>query len=242
MSVEDIRSRIAVINAEVARLNTERNQKIGKRDTLLSQLETNFAIYEKDYGVKLTTANLQAEIDSVTASKEKELSNLENIVGLINSGKVDEANKLVGVTPQDTSILNESEPTTQGVQQSVEKQNLSVEKATSSSVQPVQEVMQPIGDIKPPVQTSIPLAPPDIDDVAPPTPPTPPAPSKTSVLSGAESLDMGMSALEGFTKPNLGSLTGLDVDKSSEDTKPTSPVIQDFNSILNGTAFQPKSR
>ena len=39
MSIEEIRNKISVINAETARLNTQRNQNIGRQETLKKQFQ-----------------------------------------------------------------------------------------------------------------------------------------------------------------------------------------------------------
>lgn len=256
MSIEEIRSRISVINAETARLNTQRNQNIGRQQTLTKQLNDAFDLYKKNYGVELTTENLQSELDSVTKKKEEELGKIEQILSLINAGNIAEANKLAGIEVADA--VHTAQEITQSANDDVNTENVPVSPSIPTppstpeiSVPPSVPIPPSTPEVIPPaVETPVvpPVAPPVTPPIAPPvteTPVAPPVappitPPKTSpVLTGAESLEMGMSALEGFSKPSLGSLaTPTNESKSDAPTPPKTPV-QDFGAILNGTAFKP---
>jgi len=226
MSIEEIRNRISVINSETARLNTQRNQNIGRQETLRKQLNDAFDLYNKNYGVELTVDNLQSELDSVTRKKEEELNKIEQILNFIKSGNIAEANKLAGV--EDT-VSQESQPQT-GVEPTQEP---------TSVVQPPQAgvgITQEPTPVAQPPQLQAPLTPPMSESVTPPV--APPTAPPSMVLTGAETLDMGMPALEGFTKPSLGSLTPPPT-ATEEKVAPPKTNIQDFSAILNGTAFKP---
>lgn len=254
MSIDAIRQRISVINAETARLNTQRNQNIGKREALQKQLTDAFALYEKNYGVKLTEETLQTELVNVTRKKEEELRKIEQILSLINAGDIAGANKLAGVedaihtvkevTQSASDVVSEfmqakppvSEGVYTGIPQVPEKTEIlepitappTVNGGNTQVVEPVAPpVVPPV--VAPVIET--PVTPPVIEPVAPPSQPKPP------VLTGAESLDMGMSALEGFTKPALGSIAP---PPSAETVAPPKTQVQDFGAILNGTAFKPQ--
>ena len=223
MSIEEIRNRISVINSETARLNTQRNQNIGRQETLRKQLNDAFDLYNKNYGVELTVDNLQSELDSVTRKKEEELNKIEQILNFIKSGNIAEANKLAGVEDVDfqpqVGVETTQEPT--------------------SVVQPPQAgvgITQEPTPVAQPPQLQAPLTPPMSESVAPPV--APPTAPPHMVLTGAETLDMGMPALEGFTKPSLGSLTPPPT-ATEEKVAPPKTNIQDFGAILNGTAFKP---
>ena len=229
MSIED---KISVINAETARLNTQRNQNIGRQETLKKQLSDACELYKKNYGVELTAENLQSELLSVTKKKEEEISKIEQILSLINAGNITEANKLAGVEVVDATHV--SQEITQSASDDI------ATPPVAPSVPPTVEtpVAPPVSEVvTPPVQDVV--TPPIPEVVAPPVaPPTPPK-AQTQVLTGADSLDVGMPALEGFSKPSLGSITPPPkVESQDAPTPPKSPV-QDFSAILNGTAFMP---
>lgn len=241
MTIEEIRSRISVINTETAKLNNQRNQNIGRQETLKKQLRDAFELYKKNYGVELNESNLKAELDTVTKRKEEELNKIERILSLINSGNIEEANKLAGVDEKsDVSSVSESDFQPQVVE------NISEDTHEQSTVAPPTvtppQISEPhvapppeFSHVAPPVISEPVVAPPNVSEphVAPPTPTvTPPK----SVLTGADSLEIGMPSLEGFTKPTLGSITPR--HKEEVGAKPKTQV-QDFGAILNGSAFNP---
>lgn len=266
MSIDAIRQRISVINAETARLNTQRNQNIGKRETLQKQLSDAFALYEKNYGVKLTVETLQSELNSVTKKKEEELSKIEQILNLINAGDIAGANNLAGVvdtthtaqeikqstsddlgvqstvaTPEQTVVSPQGIYT--GIQEPSKDVNMLYQHPTSPTPVTASAVEMPVvpSQIVSPVVPPSPstsVVPPVVDTpVVPPQVASPVSEPKPPVLTGVESLDMGMSALEGFTKPTLGS-----VAPPPTVAQPSAPKtqVQDFGAILNGTAFKPQ--
>lgn len=235
MSIEEIRSRISVINAETSRINNQRNQNIGRQETLKKQLRDAFVMYEKNYGVKLTAETLEQELQTVTSKKEEELNKIEQILTCINEGNIDGANKLAGVSV---------EPVKEEIATPIQS-----EVVTPSNTEPEPSVIPPI--VEPPK-----VAPPKIAEppkVAPPKMPTstpePPkvAPPKMPMgtLSGIDTLGgtakAGMPALDGFTKNSLGSLPTPQetTTQPQQQSQPQHPV-QDFNAILNGTAFGQK--
>lgn len=232
MSIEEIRSRISVINTETAKLNNQRNQNIGRQETLKKQLRDAFELYKKNYGVELNESNLKAELDTVTKRKEEELNKIERILSLINSGNIEEANKLAGVDEKsDVSSVSESDVQPQVVE------DISEDIREQSTVAPPQ-ISEP--HVAPPSSgVSAPhVAPPVISEpvVAPPPISEPHVAPPKSVLTGADSLEIGMPSLEGFTKSTLGSITPR--HKEEVDAKPK-PQVQDFGAILNGSAFNP---
>ena len=246
MSIEEIRSRISVINAETSRVNNQRNQNIGRQETLKKQLSDAFALYEKNYGVKLTVETLPKELESVTAKKEDELGKIESILSCIKAGNIEEANKLAGVTTEAPS----SEVTEKTAETS--EPAIPTGMPTDSSVTPITTQFNPSQEnnassigastVTPPVSEPPKVAeppkiaePPHIAEPPKVAPPTSPLGTLSGVetLSGAQSTEMP--ALDGFTKPSLGSLP-TQQDASDSVASPSQPV-SDFNAILNGSAF-----
>ena len=93
-TVQEITQRIAAANAEVKRLNNERNVNLGKRETLTAQLNNTLAKYSQQYGVALTVDNLQKEMQRVLQEKENETTLIENMLALIKEGKYEGAERL----------------------------------------------------------------------------------------------------------------------------------------------------
>lgn len=228
MSVTEIQSRISAVNAEIARLNSQRNQNIGRREGLQKQLQDSINIYRERFGVELSVDNLRAELEKVTQEKEKEVQRVEQILNLIKVGNITEANRLAGV----------------------------VEEATAGGIEQ-QSVSAQANIPVPPVVPNIP--------VSPSTSPINPTPQ---TYTSDESSNLGMSALEGFTKPTVQGVSGTVPTPQPQmasphmatppmpptppappkpPTPPTPPTPpsgvkpkapMDFGAILNGTEFK----
>ena len=107
-TVQEITQRIAAANAEVKRLNNERNVNLGKRETLTAQLNNTLAKYSQQYGVALTVDNLQKEMQRVLQEKENETTLIENMLALIKEGKYEDAERLAN---PDAFVESNTEPT-----------------------------------------------------------------------------------------------------------------------------------
>lgn len=261
MEISQINQRIAVLNADSKRINNDRAVSIGKKETLQKQMNDALAAYKAKYGVDLTEANLQAEIDRVSAEKLKEVEQIEAVLNLIKLGQYDEANALVNGTPvqaeepatpvssvvveqpivpvQETAQVKEAVPTPPDLDTPVE----------SVPTPPVQSIQESIPT--PPVQESIPT-PPDlgfsakesiptppvlgtpVDDI--PTPPDLGVPTPSTLGTPAESIP---------TPPDLGIPTppsepSLGVPPIAPTSTPSGQPIASFNQILGGSPFKPQ--
>lgn len=261
MEISQINQRIAVLNADSKRINNDRAVSIGKKETLQKQMNDALAAYKAKYGVDLTEANLQAEIDRVSAEKLKEVEQIEAVLNLIKLGQYDEANALVNGTPvqaeepatpvssgvveqptvpvQETAQVKEAVPTPPDLDTPVE----------SVPTPPVQSIQESIPTS--PVQKSIPT-PPDlgfsakesiptppvlgtpVDDI--PTPPTLGVPIPSTLGTPAESIP---------TPPDLGIPTppsepSLGVPPTAPTSTQSGQPIASFNQILGGSPFKPQ--
>lgn len=232
MEISQINQRIAVLNADSKRINNDRAVSIGKKETLQKQMNDALAAYKAKYEVDLTEANLQAEIDRVSAEKLKEVEQIEAVLNLIKLGQYDEANALVSgtpvqaeeqVTPINAGVVQETAPVKEAVPTPPDL-------GTPSA--PVQESVP-----TPPVQWSIPTPPvlgTPVDDI--PTPPDLGVPTPSTLGTPAESIP---------TPPDLGIPTPP--SEPSLGVPPTAPMstqsgqpIASFNQILGGSPFKPQ--
>lgn len=235
MEIAQINQRIAVLNADSKRINNDRAVSIGKKETLQKQMNDALTAYKEKYGVELTEANLQSEIDRVSAEKLKEVEQIEAVLNLIKLGQYGEANALVNGTPaKEESVPVKETPVAPVVEQPVE------------TAQPVYESIPTPPDLgipTPPVQESIPT-PPDLGIPTPPIQesiPTPP--------------DLGTPAESIPTPPILGSPiesvpTPPDLGIPTPPVEPSLGVppvvntsgqpIASFNAILGGSPFKPQ--
>lgn len=231
MTVAEINQRIAVANAESKRLNNERQVNIGKRETLTSQLQLALEKYEKDYGVKLSLENLQTEIANVAAKKEKELTQVEQMLTLIKEGKYDEAQTVAN--PQ-SAIQSQTAPTPVQTAptpvQAVEQPQIATPPVQTAPVEP--QVAPPVvPPVQPEPQVAQPVAPPvqtaSVEpQVAPPTPP------KMNLT--------GIDALEGFVSAPPTAPTQPSAPQTQPEQVGESPITS-FSAILGGSQFAPSN-
>ena len=255
MEISQINQRIAVLNADSKRINNDRAVSIGKKETLQKQMNDALAAYKAKYGVDLTEANLQAEIDRVSAEKLKEVEQIEAVLNLIKLGQYDEANALVSGTPvqaeeqvtqTNAGVVQETAPVKEAVPTPPDLGTPSAPVQESIPTPPVQESIP-----TPPVQKSIPT-PPDlgfsakesiptppvlgtpVDDI--PTPPDLGVPTPPTLGTPAESIP---------TPPDLGIPTppsepSLGVPPIAPTSTPSGQPIASFNQILRGSPFKPQ--
>lgn len=238
MEISQINQRIAVLNADSKRINNDRAVSIGKKETLQKQMNDALAAYKAKYGVDLTEANLQAEIDRVSAEKLKEVEQIEAVLNLIKLGQYDEANALVNgtpvqaeeqVTPINAGVVQETAPVKEAVPTPPDLGTPSAPVQESVPTSPVQESIPTPPDLGFSAKESIPtpsvLGTP-VDDI--PTPPT--------LGTPAESIP---------TPPDLGIPTppsepSLGVPPTAPTSTPSGQPIASFNQILGGSPFKPQ--
>lgn len=255
MEISQINQRIAVLNADSKRINNDRAVSIGKKETLQKQMNDALAAYKAKYGVDLTEANLQAEIDRVSAEKLKEVEQIEAVLNLIKLGQYDEANALVSgtpvqaeeqVTPTNAGVVQETAPVKEAVPTPPDLGTPSAPVQESVPTPPVQESIP-----TPPVQKSIPT-PPDLGFSAKESIPTPPVLGiQVDVIPTPPDLGvptpptLGTPAESIPTPPDLGIPTppsepSLGVPPIAPTSTPSGQPIASFNQILGGSPFKPQ--
>ena len=232
-TVQEITQRIAAANAEVKRLNNERNVNLGKRETLTAQLNNTLAKYSQQYGVALTVDNLQKEMQRVLQEKENETTLIENMLALIKEGKYEDAERLAN---PDAFVESSTEPTP-----TVEPTPV----APTPTVEPTP--VAPTPTVEPTPVSPLPNLSEDVmpEPKAPVLPnlseeikmPEPVAPSKTVLPDLSE--EVGMDALKGFQSGEPAPITPT-APKSAVDTStlPDLTGVTDFEAILGGEAFK----
>ena len=227
-TVQEITQRIAAANAEVKRLNNERNVNLGKRETLTAQLNNTLAKYSQQYGVALTVDNLQKEMQRVLQEKENETTLIENMLALIKEGKYEDAERLAN---PDAFVESNTEPTqtikpTQTVEPTPVAPTPTVEPTPVSPLPNLSEEVMP--------EPKAPVLPNLSEEIKMPEPV---APSKTVLPDLSE--EVGMDALKGFQSGEPAPITPT-VPKSAVDTStlPDLTGVTDFEAILGGEAFK----
>ena len=232
MSLEAVKQRIAVANAQCASLNNTRQVNIGKKETLTKQLEGYITEYKTKYGVDITMDNFQDEVNRVQTLKEQEVTKLETMIQYIKEGRYAEAEALATGKPiQEEKPVAETTPVqetfVQQTMQFVQEEVAPTPQVGLNTSIPMVEPTQNVPFIAPvsiPVQQVAPATPqitqPVEEQVVLPKPPLPP----TSPLGQAM---VGFTPVGGapMGMPSVAPPTGM----------PKPPT--DFKSILSGSDF-----
>lgn len=100
MTLEALNSRISVLNANIKRINEQRQQNIGRRETLQHQLDDAISSYNAKYGTELTVDTVESEVESVTAVMESKAEKLEKVISLVQGGNYKEAEAQMGIAEE----------------------------------------------------------------------------------------------------------------------------------------------
>lgn len=256
---DELLARISTANAKCNKLNEELRVREGKRQAFSTQLESAIADYKAKYGVDLTPSTIDEELARVSQSVEVDLKDLENLIALIETGRYDEANAIVGAGAE-VPVQN-VEPTAEPVHTEPVQPTTQVQSTLVQPVEPMQSApVQPTVPVQPlqgapsfvetpvqsvpiqPVAPNTPVAPvhpsTPVTPVAPSTPVTPIVPAPSSQPNGLDGMLGG--ALAGFqpasasvhpTAPPISGLGGIQPTVNQQ-ASPTN-----FQDILNGSAF-----
>ena len=95
MSVVELREKMSVLNAEVTKINSLRNQNLGKKETLERQCKEMLDSYKAKFGVDLTPDTVSAELEKVMQEKSKEVNILSSVIEALSTGDYDRANAII---------------------------------------------------------------------------------------------------------------------------------------------------
>lgn len=109
-------NQVKALNDKIENINLQRTKAETKKEFLMSRLKSSLAEYEKAYGVKLNVGSLKDVIKAINEEKSKVVNSIkeeydlkEKVVQAIESGNIDEANKLLGVTSDNSSKVEDEE-------------------------------------------------------------------------------------------------------------------------------------
>lgn len=246
MELTQLNQRIAVANAESKRLNNERAVNIGKRETLEKQLNDAIHLYNETYNSSLDVNSLNAEIEKVAKEKEQEVSNIETVLGLIKSGKFDEAQARVSGNSVEPVVSSNS--SSEVTEQSGVVPNISsnqIPNLVPNVAEPAEVVTSPVQGVNSipepnPVPNSVPKTPTlsglDTNVHENGTIPNIGIPTPVNTSGKLESLDDMLASPPNIGKPPV--LNNKNDVKSTPST-PESPITS-FNAILGGSQFKPQ--
>ena len=110
----DLVQRIKAVNAESEKVNKSSVEAQAKRKLLLQQISEKVSAFEEMYGISFPSINnleefgafLKDLLDTQESELQEQVERAEKVIGLINSGNIEEAQQLLGYKPEEVHPLN----------------------------------------------------------------------------------------------------------------------------------------
>lgn len=111
----DLVQRIKAVNAESEKVNKSSVEAQAKRKLLLQQISEKVSAFEEMYGISFPSINnleefgafLKDLLDTQESILQEQVEQAEKVIGLINSGNIEEAQQLLGYKPEEVHPLND---------------------------------------------------------------------------------------------------------------------------------------
>lgn len=111
----DLVQRIKAVNAESEKVNKSSVEAQAKRKLLLQQISEKVSAFEEMYGISFPSidnleefeAFLKDLLDTQESKLQEQVEQAEKVIGLINSGNIEEAQQLLGYKPEEVHPLND---------------------------------------------------------------------------------------------------------------------------------------
>lgn len=112
---QDLVQRIKAVNSESEAVNKRSVEAKAKRKLLLEQISEKVSAFEEEYGISFPNINnleefdafLKDLLDKEEAKLQQQVEQAEEVNDLINSGNIEEAQKLLGYKPEEVSPLKD---------------------------------------------------------------------------------------------------------------------------------------
>lgn len=110
----DLVQRIKAVNAESEKVNKSSVEAKAKRKLLLQQISEKVSAFEEMYGISFPSidnleefeAFLKDLLNTQESKLQEQVEQAEKVIGLINSGNIEEAQQLSGYKPEEVHPLN----------------------------------------------------------------------------------------------------------------------------------------
>ena len=110
----DLVQRIKAVNAESEKVNKSSVEAQAKRKLLLQQISEKVSAFEEMYGISFPSINnleefgafLKDLLDTQESKLQEQVEQAEKVIGLINSGNIEEAQQHLGYKPEEIHPLN----------------------------------------------------------------------------------------------------------------------------------------
>ena len=112
---QDLVQRIKAVNSESEAVNKRSVEAKAKRKLLLEQISEKVSAFEEEYGISFPNINnleefdafLKDLLDKEEAKLQQQVEQAEEVNNLINSGNIEEAQKLLGYKPEEVTPLKD---------------------------------------------------------------------------------------------------------------------------------------
>ena len=112
---QDLVQRIKAVNSESEAVNKRSVEAKAKRKLLLEQISEKVSAFEEEYGISFPNINnleefdafLKDLLDKEEAKLQQQVEQAEEVNDLINSGNIEEAQKLLGYKPEEVTPLKD---------------------------------------------------------------------------------------------------------------------------------------
>ena len=110
----DLVQRIKAVNADSEKVHKSSVEAQAKRKLLLQQISEKVSAFEEMYGISFPSINnleefgafLKDLLDTQESKLQEQVEQAEKVIGLINSGNIEEAQQLLGYKPEEVHPLN----------------------------------------------------------------------------------------------------------------------------------------
>lgn len=142
---QDLVQRIKAVNSESEAVNKRSVEAKAKRKLLLEQISEKVSAFEEEYGISFPNidnleefdAFLKDLLDKEEAKLQQQVEQAEEVNDLINSGNIEEAQKLLGYKPEEVVTLKDEK-----VAEETEEVSEVTEEAEKQSTEEVSEVTE----------------------------------------------------------------------------------------------------
>ena len=125
----DLVQRIKAVNAESEKVNKSSVEAQAKRKLLLQQISEMVSAFEEMYGISFPSINnleefgafLKDLLDTQESKLQEQVEQAEKVIGLINSGNIEEAQQLLGYKPEEVHPLNNEKVSEEDVVEGVKE-------------------------------------------------------------------------------------------------------------------------
>ena len=150
----DLVQRIKAVNAESEKVNKSSVEAQANRKLLLQQISEKVSAFEEMYGISFPSidnleefeAFLKDLLNTQESKLQEQVEQAEKVIGLINSGNIEEAQRLVGYKPEGVHPLND-EKVAEDVVEEVKEEEVVEEVLPTEEVPTISQEVENLEDL-----------------------------------------------------------------------------------------------